>query len=62
MVHTGCEEGEFRCDNAVCVPQSYVCDQVDDCGDHSDEEQTCRKFCMLEITSERGQFHPKVST
>ena len=29
---------EFQCDNGDCVPGSYECDDFNDCGDNSDEE------------------------
>ncbi|CAI8020988.1 Alpha-tectorin [Geodia barretti] len=29
---------DFECDNGQCVPDSYRCDDYDDCGDNSDEE------------------------
>lgn len=32
-----CNTGLFPCHNGVCVPQRYVCDHDDDCGDRSDE-------------------------
>lgn len=32
-----CNTGLFQCRNGVCVPQRYVCDHDDDCGDRSDE-------------------------
>ena len=31
----------FQCDNGRCVHDSLVCDEMDDCGDNSDEEQGC---------------------
>lgn len=32
-----CNTGLFPCHNGMCVPQRYVCDHDDDCGDRSDE-------------------------
>lgn len=32
-----CNAGLFQCHSGVCVPQRYVCDHDDDCGDRSDE-------------------------
>ncbi|KAK8758263.1 hypothetical protein V5799_004105 [Amblyomma americanum] len=32
-----CTDLEFRCGNGVCVPESELCNYVDDCGDNSDE-------------------------
>lgn len=36
-------ETEFKCDNQQCVSIRYVCDDVDDCEDGSDEG--CRGEC-----------------
>lgn len=33
-----CFDDEFACDNQRCIPQSWVCDKTDDCGDKSDEK------------------------
>lgn len=33
-----CFEDEFTCDNQRCIPQSWVCDKTNDCGDKSDEK------------------------
>ena len=33
-----CSTGQFACRNEECVPQRYVCDHDDDCGDRSDEQ------------------------
>ena len=32
-----CNSGQFRCDNGKCIPQNYVIDGDNDCGDSSDE-------------------------
>ncbi|KAL7834135.1 hypothetical protein AOLI_G00290950 [Acnodon oligacanthus] len=42
--HT-CSEDSFRCRNQLCVPQSFVCDHDDDCGDGSDESPECESLC-----------------
>ncbi|XP_076641099.1 vitellogenin receptor-like [Halictus rubicundus] len=32
-----CQKGQFACYNQNCIDESWVCDQMDDCGDGSDE-------------------------
>ena len=32
---------EFTCDNGRCVSRDLLCDDVDDCGDLSDELKAC---------------------
>merc|ERR1712187_85757 len=32
-----CAEDEFACPNGKCIPNSWVCDEEDDCGDSADE-------------------------
>lgn len=36
-----CKKDEFACSNKKCIPVDLQCDQLDDCGDGSDE-QGCR--------------------
>ena len=44
-MYTACREGEFQCFNGNCIPQSAMCDGIDDCGDNSDERcGKCRDF------------------
>lgn len=38
--YRNCTSREFQCTNKKCIPQEYLCDRDDDCGDKSDE-----KFC-----------------
>lgn len=35
---TECTQGDFKCDNGICIPGSWVCDGGDDCKDNSDEK------------------------
>ena len=37
-----CQTNQFRCDNGKCVFNSWKCDNVNDCGDNSDEK-SCGK-------------------
>lgn len=43
---TGCEDGQFQCNNKRCIPTLWRCDDDDDCSDNSDEED-CRKCRKL---------------
>ena len=38
ILYLGCESYQFTCDNGDCVPSDYECDDIDDCGDNSDEQ------------------------
>lgn len=42
-----CDDSSFRCNNKACVPQRFVCDHDDDCGDGSDESVECGKWIYL---------------
>ena len=47
-----CPQGQFECDNHICVQQRDVCDPQgrDDCGDGSDEKvEFCSKYWILKI-------------
>jgi hypothetical protein len=32
-----CEKNQFLCDNKKCIPESWKCNGLNDCGDNSDE-------------------------
>ncbi|EAA44666.5 AGAP003656-PA [Anopheles gambiae str. PEST] len=43
-----CSEHEFHCNNGNCIPKDYMCNDIDDCGDNSDEtDSVCGDYtCM----------------
>ncbi|XP_065657457.1 low-density lipoprotein receptor-related protein 8 isoform X1 [Hydra vulgaris] len=47
-----CHDDEFKCKNGTCLSLSSMCDDVDDCGDNSDEERCVaeknNKVCPVE--------------
>ncbi|XP_063768371.1 MAM and LDL-receptor class A domain-containing protein 1 isoform X2 [Eleginops maclovinus] len=57
-----CSAQEFTCSQGLCLPQDYVCDFTDDCGDYSDEKNCSGYkrcdfedgFCDLIQSSEFG--------
>ena len=40
----GCHSDQFRCDNGQCIPERYVGDGDNDCGDSSDEPYGSKVF------------------
>lgn len=38
---TQCAMSEHTCDNGRCIPMNKYCDNVNDCGDSSDEPRYC---------------------
>lgn len=43
-----CPTDKFSCDNkSLCIPQSWMCDGVNDCVDESDENQCANKTSKL---------------
>lgn len=54
-----CKKDEFACSNKKCIPMDLQCDQLDDCGDGSDE-QGCKisefVFCLRKCRHTHIQF------
>jgi len=40
-----CGPGKFRCRSEQCIPMTYKCDKMNDCGDGSDEENCQTATC-----------------
>ena len=46
-----CQEGEFQCDNGLCINGAWKCDSENDCDDKSDEKN-CRKYALSRSCTE----------
>lgn len=53
-----CQEGHWKCENSPeCIPIAFICDEVFDCSDHSDEsDEHCNvrdvlNFLLMEFQS-----------
>ncbi|XP_051767056.1 low-density lipoprotein receptor-related protein 2 isoform X3 [Ctenopharyngodon idella] len=50
----GCLSGDWKCKNNICIPQDLHCNDVNDCGDNSDEE-TCGSCGKMNIRCADGR-------
>ncbi|XP_066546735.1 low-density lipoprotein receptor-related protein 12 isoform X1 [Amia ocellicauda] len=48
-----CDSDQFHCANGKCIPESWKCNTMDECGDNSDEE-----LCMQPNPSTAFSFQP----
>lgn len=51
-----CDNKAFRCKNTLCVPQYFVCDHDDDCGDGSDEHPECGRYKIFFISKYESNY------
>eukprot|EP00063_Salmo_salar_P021962 XP_013996797.1 PREDICTED: low-density lipoprotein receptor-related protein 12-like [Salmo salar] len=48
-----CDSDQFHCSNGKCIPESWKCNTMDECGDNSDEE-----LCVQSNPSTAFSFQP----
>lgn len=46
-----CSSDEFLCDVGKCIPSNFVCDDVKDCVDGTDEPSSCRELSVFGLDS-----------
>ena len=56
-----CKKGSFQCADSMCILSIYVCDQVSDCFDGSDELM-CSNDKIWNITVNNNIFIPSIPT
>ncbi|XP_032783777.2 uncharacterized protein LOC116921556 isoform X1 [Daphnia magna] len=62
LTETMCTENQFKCeDTDACIAIDFLCDTVDDCGDHSDENRTrCDSELLVRLADGPDQFSGRV--
>ncbi|XP_011630840.1 uncharacterized protein LOC105422952 isoform X2 [Pogonomyrmex barbatus] len=57
-----CQEGYWKCDNSpTCIPTPFICDEVTDCPDHSDESpEHCDAPFELRLANGSGSLQGRV--
>lgn len=50
--YPSCKGNEFTCSSGRCIPQRWVCDQFNDCGDYSDEKGCGEKTDMAFLSTQ----------
>ena len=41
-----CSSSQWKCQSGECIDKNFVCDELDDCGDGSDE-RNCGKLVIM---------------
>ncbi|RXN00434.1 Low-density lipoprotein receptor-related protein 1B [Acipenser ruthenus] len=52
-----CQPNQYSCVNGRCIPQTWLCDRDDDCGDKSDEAPSCAMHPLGDCNSEEFYCH-----
>jgi len=48
LLARACAPGEFKCQNNLCIPETFKCDGQNDCVDNSDEVNAfCGKLSFI---------------
>ena len=51
ILGASCTDDEFTCRNGNCVTTGVVCDNIDNCGDGTDESSdTCGEFLVVWVS------------
>jgi hypothetical protein len=53
---TACESDDFRCNNTVCIKNSFKCDGKNDCGDNIDEASCEAHDVVVDMGSSKSQM------
>ena len=48
--YSTCDSDEFECDNGNCIPQRFVCNDFNSCGDNSDEQNCGMNKCSTKMS------------
>lgn len=53
-----CPPGFFKCNNDKCIPEKWICDKDNDCGDNSDEVSCICNFLCYVMVTYSTTYHP----
>ena len=47
-----CDVGAFQCNNCVCIPADWVCDDTTDCLNGEDERANCSTYARVDRSAQ----------